>query len=485
MKKFKLYLMSLVLFGMGSQSASAFCGFYVARAGAELFNQKSQVILVRDGKKSVITMSNDFKGNVKDFAMVVPVPTVLKRDQVKVVDPGIFTRLDNYSAPRLVEYYDNNPCYQVVYDLEEDAVASEAIVRARRPLANKELKKNYGVTIEDQYSVAEYDILILSAKESEGLKRWLVDNQYKIPAKAERVLQPYIKSNMKFFVVKVNLERRKQSNSPYLRPLQISFESEKFMLPIRLGMANSTGEQDMIVYALTKRGRIETANYRTTKVPTDRKVPLFVKQKFGQFYRDLFEKEYRDQGKNTVFLEYAWNVSPQWRGVKCDPCVGPPPIFADLQRAGVSWLNQNGTGNVFFTRLHVRYSEAKFPQDLMFINTPNSEHYQGRYVLTNPARGDLSCEDGQKYLKDLKIRRQLELDELAALTGWNTAKYTKYIDHGTGEIDERRYEAIPVSPKPRGPWNGWPYVFFALSVLGMLIAYVRSKKHNHQVRLNL
>ena len=73
-------------------TVSSFCGFYVASAGAELYNDKSQVILVRDGNHSIITMSNDFKGNVRDFAMVVPVPVVLKKDMVKVVDPGIFKR---------------------------------------------------------------------------------------------------------------------------------------------------------------------------------------------------------------------------------------------------------------------------------------------------------------------------------------------------------------------------------------------------------
>jgi len=489
MKNLKIYALGLIATLAFSSSVSAFCGFYVASAGAELFNNKSQVILVRDGNHSTITMSNDFRGDVKDFAMVVPVPTVLKRNQVKVVEQSIFTRLDNYSAPRLVEYYDQNPCMNYYYDsmevVEEDASIPR---RGLRKMANS-ASKEYNVTIEDQYSVAEYDIIILSALESDGLNRWLVDNGYKIPVKAEKVLRPYIKSNMKFFVVKVNLEKRASMNTPYLRPIQISFKSEKFMLPIRLGMANSTGEQDMVVYALTRRGRIETANYRTTKLPTNRKVPLFVKQKFGQFYKDMFEKEYRDEGKNTVFLEYAWNVSPTWPGVKCDPCTGPPPIFTDLKRAGVNWLSSNGMGNVFFTRLHVRYSESKFPQDLMFINTPNSEQFQGRYILTNPATGDLSCDDGQQYVTELKQRRNLELQELAALTGWNTDKYTKYIEEGSGEIDERRFNAVPVSPGSDKPWRGLPYALFGLSICGMLIVYLVVKKRNRtsdrQVRLNV
>ncbi len=89
----------------------SFCGFYVSKADGTLKNKTSQVILVRDGNKSVITMYNDFKGDTKDFAMVVPVPVVLRKDDIKVVDQSIFQKLNDYSAPRLVEYWDQNPCH--------------------------------------------------------------------------------------------------------------------------------------------------------------------------------------------------------------------------------------------------------------------------------------------------------------------------------------------------------------------------------------
>ena len=55
---------------------SAFCGFYVAKADTKLFNKASQVVLVRDGDRTVLTMANDFQGEPKEFALVMPVPTV-------------------------------------------------------------------------------------------------------------------------------------------------------------------------------------------------------------------------------------------------------------------------------------------------------------------------------------------------------------------------------------------------------------------------
>ena len=92
------------LVALAGTDADAFCGFYVAKADAKLFNQASQVIIVRDQDRTVLTMANDFQGKVKDFAMVIPVPVVLKKENVKTLKNDIFTRVDTLAAPRLVEY---------------------------------------------------------------------------------------------------------------------------------------------------------------------------------------------------------------------------------------------------------------------------------------------------------------------------------------------------------------------------------------------
>ena len=91
-------------------SLLGFCGFYVAKADTKLFNHASQVVLVRDGDRTVMTMANDFKGEPKEFAVVIPVPTFLKREQIHVGEKALVDHLDAYSAPRLVEYFDENPC---------------------------------------------------------------------------------------------------------------------------------------------------------------------------------------------------------------------------------------------------------------------------------------------------------------------------------------------------------------------------------------
>jgi hypothetical protein len=307
----------------------------------------------------------------------------------------------------------------------------------------KSTAEKYEVKIEASYTVGEYDIIILSAEQSDGLKKWLVANEYKIPEGAEEVLEPYIKNNLKFFVVKVNLERQKSSGFNTLRPIQIAFHSEKFMLPIRLGMANAKTAQDLVIYAFSKKGRVESVNYRTVEIPTDKNIPEFVQSDFGKFYVDLFEKAYIRENKKAVFLEYAWDVSFN-NQVKCDPCVGPPPVYTDLREAGVYWLNNSGDvnvdGDVFFTRMHVRYDRENFPQDLFFQETPNKKRFQGRYVMQHAVKVNLECDEANSYYKEVSKRREKELHQLANLTGWDISNRYDYVKEFASKVKDNKKE---------------------------------------------
>ncbi len=162
--------------------------------------------------------------------------------------------------------------------------------------------KALGVTIEARYTVGEYDILILSAKQSTGLETWLTENHYRIPPGASRVLGTYLKLGMKFFVAKVNLKEQAKTGFKSLRPLQMAYESPKFMLPIRLGMVNADGPQELFVYALTREGRVETTNYRTVKIPSDAEIPEYVKDVFPDFYRSMFRTAAQKENLELAIL---------------------------------------------------------------------------------------------------------------------------------------------------------------------------------------
>jgi hypothetical protein len=306
------------------------------------------------------------------------------------------------------------------------------------PMKKAGKAEDYGVTVEATYTIGEYDIVLLSAKQSGGLADWLKDSGYKIPPASERALRPYIKQNMKFFVAKVNLKEHKALGFTYLRPIQIAFESPKFMLPIRLGMANANGPQDMIVYTLTRTGRVETTNYKTLPMPTGMNVPLFVKRDFPGFYKSVFEHQVALHDHRAVFTEYAWPMN------SCDPCSAPPLGRDELRQLGVFWLNEAGQYGmpVTLTRLHVRYDDEHFPEDLAFQITGDQSPYQARYVMQVPFKGNLDCAAGQRYRQSLIERHRQEAKTLAQLTGWSQKKIHKLMGPEAPPAEQPWYKRI-------------------------------------------
>lgn len=441
------------------QTAQAFCGFYVAKADADLFNEASKVIMARNEGRTVITMANDFQGDVKDFAMVIPVPTIIEEGQVNVTENRIIDHLDAYTAPRLVEYFDHDPCRPQMEMMRMSMAGAPQAAMADSAASSAEA---LGVTIEESYTVGEYDILVLSAEQSDGLLTWLNQEGYKLPQGAEQTLGSYIKQDMKFFVAQVNLEEFESSGYTYLRPLQVAYEDEKFMLPIRLGTLNARGPQDLILMTLTSKGRVETSNYRTTKIPTGMDIPLFVKDEFGEFYKAMFAEQVEKENMETVFLEYAWDMA--W----CDPCAADPLPPEDLRTLGVWWIDapddrmkpqprpmpgqpqqrmiapQPAPVNAFVTRLHLRYTAEKFPEDLILHETADRENFQGRYVLRHPWTKEASCPAGEQYFQSLPKRFEKEAQNLSNITGWDIADIREKMEDGGQDFDAKP----PVDDRP-------------------------------------
>jgi hypothetical protein len=415
----------------GGTETQAFCGFYVAKADTKLFNKASKVVVARKGERTVVTMASDYRGELKEFALVIPVPTVVAKEQIKVVESAWVDHLDAYSAPRLVEYFDPDPCAVRRYD---QVVA--AAPRAAAPVPEARILRKadaLGVKIEAEYTVGEYDIVILSATQSDGLATYLDQEGYRIPAGAAPVLGSYIKQNMKFFLAKVNLKEQAKSGGQYLRPIQVAYDTAKFMLPIRLGTVNASGPQDMIMLFLTEKGRVETTNYRTVRLPSNMDVPIYTKAEFGRFYTAMFDHQVKKDGMKVVYTEYAWDMG--W----CDPCAADPLPDDKLVALGATWVAARAAGqptppggpqpritrppvlgtNVFVTRLHVRYDALSFPEDLMFQETADRGNFQGRYVLRHPFKGEASCPAGEEYRRGLALRYEKEAATLAHLTGWD------------------------------------------------------------------
>jgi hypothetical protein len=411
------------------RAADAFCGFYVGGAGAKLFNNATMVVMMRDGTRTVLSMQNNYQGPPERFAMVVPVPVVLQKDNVKTLPREVFDRVDQLSAPRLVEYWEQDPC-NVTPAPEATASAAASAVPDMMPVDAGAFR---GVKVEARFSVGEYEIVILSASDSLGLDAWLRQNGYAIPDGAEAALKPYVAQGMKFFVAKVDPAKVAfKGGMAMLSPLRFHYDTESFSLPVRLGLLNSGGTQDLIVHILA-RERYEAASKKNVTIPTNLDVDEQAKDQFPALYAALFDRT-AEQSPGAVITEYAWQAT------SCDPCPSPPLGAADFATLGGDALPGaeaspasptpptpapaprgsprrfwgGGPFNTFvLTRLHLRYRKEALADDLVFSvakpitggrevwKSPGElEHgseqssynnFQGRYAIRHPWKGPIAC----------------------------------------------------------------------------------------------
>ncbi|HUS27939.1 MAG TPA: DUF2330 domain-containing protein [Kofleriaceae bacterium] len=407
-------------------TAHAFCGFYVAPKDGPLLADATQVVLMRAGTRTVLSMQNNYKGPPEAFAMVVPVPVVLHEGDVKTLPKQVFENVERMGAPRLVEYWERDPC-DPSGEGEEIAVRMYAPSAPRKKMAAK--SEDLGVTIEAQFVVGEYQIVILSAKDSTGLDTWLKQEKYKIPDGAEPLLRPYVESGMKFFVAKVDPTKVKfVDGRAELSPLRFHYDTPDFNLPIRLGLANSSGTQDLIVNILAPNQRYEVANYKNVTIPTNIDVKDSVKDRFGAFYAALFDRTI-EKNPGAVVTEYAWQATT------CDPCPGPALNYHDFVTLGSDVITMGGDdddmprkrggggrgSNFVLTRLHARYGKD-IKDDLVFkaaepivggrefvvdpethkleegAKPSGTNNFQGRYAIRHEWTGEIKCEKPQRGL---------------------------------------------------------------------------------------
>ena len=302
--------------------ARAFCGFYVSDASGDLYNDASQVVMMRHGTQTILSMRNNYQGPPKDFALVVPVPQILKKEDVKTLDDSVFDHITKFTAPRLVEYWERKSCSEREYS---SGIGLDQLLSS----------KGGGTTTAavSRFEVGEYDVVILSSKESNSLEKWLLDHGYNIPKGASKALAPYIAQGMYFFVAKVNAKKVKfdSKGNALLSPLRFHYNSEDFSLPVRLGLLNAKGTQDLIVHTLGLRQRYKVSNYKNVTIPTNLVVPDRTRKTFGSFYNGLFDYT-MEQNRGAVVTEYAWDTA------KCDPCAGPTLTPSDLYTLGLDVL---------------------------------------------------------------------------------------------------------------------------------------------------
>ncbi len=426
MKRLLTTVLTLALLVVATRAALAFCGFYVAKADTKLFNKASQVVMVRDGDRTVLTMANDFQGDPKEFAIVIPVPTFIQRDQIHVADKALLDHLDAYSAPRLVEYFDERPLRRLRHAENARAVGRRRRAGERHGRARQEPRRHHrgpvhGRRVRHPHPLGQGEP---GAGDLAGARTATA-----FPQGASRVLGSYLKQGMRFFVAKVNLKEQSKLGFTYLRPIQVAYESPKFMLPIRLGMVNANGPQELFVYALTRKGRVETTNYRTVRLPSDAEVPLFVKDDFANFYKAHVQPS---RSRSRTCGPCSSNTPGTWPGATpARPIRSRRTSSASSASSGSSAaMEEAGARPPCPAAPRTSSSPASTcattpstsPRISSSRRPATARTSRAATSCATPGRASATCDAAKTYRRELPKRFDQQAQTLASLTGWDINK---------------------------------------------------------------
>jgi hypothetical protein len=408
-----------------SNVAGAFCGTFVGSPGAELVNHTSQVVIARQGDKTTLTLVADYQGALSDFALLIPVPESLEAERVTALDASIVDRLDRYSTPRLVQYQ----CTDAVTFASPGCAAggcSAADSYGSEGLVVSDAEVEFGtatptVTVEAQFQLAEYDVALLSAEGADGLYAWLDDNGYEVPPGGEEVVQEYIDAGSHFLAAKVHLDAVPEA-STRLSPLQLRYKSEAWTLPLRIGTISASGEQEVVIYALTELldGDVAIQNYPEGIVEDECMLAPGVEDDFGGYYHDELRGTHPSEDEPAWNTEYNWTLYSltQDTGYHCDPCTVEREELYDageLEALGFNdptdgmttagyygYYGSGMTGNgALLTRIRMVYDPEDIHEDLvLYTKGTHNENRQIRYIRYDQGLEFLYPICGVGYVED-------------------------------------------------------------------------------------
>ncbi|NEQ44006.1 MAG: DUF2330 domain-containing protein [Leptolyngbya sp. SIOISBB] len=413
-------LLSLVTIApvVTAPEAGAFPGVYVAGADAQLTSREAHVAITRDGNQTTLTLLSDYTGDVGEFALIVPVPAEIRPEQVQVVDPTYIKRMAFFSSP--ATHYVPWDCVALCIEYPPCGKTWAAIspVGLFGGNLNQHLAAafRYGnlslLGIEGAFTyfpigyelfgridtTGEFSVSILNSQNLEQLAALLAEQDYTLSPTVRDTLQTYFHEGMSFVVAEITIPEFEAGETYYPHPLQITYDSPQFELPIQLGKLNSPGEQNLSLYLLSSKGRAEIVNYRTAAIPTEETIPEWAvdlrKKNFGDVYRAILAQTLDRAGHDTVLIESVFSLQ------NFAPLIDQPMQYAsardrlgaatvhDLQNMGVNWISASASNSpllsadsadVFFTGLQLQYAPDDFSEDLVFYETSDPQRFEVIY----------------------------------------------------------------------------------------------------------
>jgi len=343
MKAAKTSLSALLGLGLSLTAAApahAFPGFLASKKSTDIKVHSTQMVVMKKGNATAVSVMPDYEGSLEPFAMVLVVPGDVTADRVTTLNREYVDRLDALSAPRFHEYWEQDPCdpgpveQEWQRNMKADS-GSAFLGGGEMPQGTQKVAKELSLDVEAKKKEGEYSFSLLG--KDDQVTAWLKSKGYTAPAGADQAVAPYLQAGMRLVVAQVDPNRVELvgGDRAQLSPIRFWTEQPYDTIPDRVGLLNAPDKQELIVYVLDTEQRFESKNYNNLFPPTNVEVDFAVKERIGEFYNalgDLIEAK----TPSSFLLEYAWPSEG------CgEPCATEPLQIAELLSLGGDVFEQS------------------------------------------------------------------------------------------------------------------------------------------------
>jgi hypothetical protein len=329
-------LLSGLAVALFAAPAAAFPGFY-AYKGAKPTNLSTHIVLMKKDATTVVTVMPDYQGDLKPFAVVMPVPDDVKADQVKTLKRDFMERIDQITAPRFHEFWEMDPCDPAGQQQEWERdlsvhgggfLGTDMDFGGDQPSAFKP-GKEMALTVAPEFKEGEHTVSLIPPSDVGDVEGWLKRKGYTAPDGANAAVSEYAKAGMAMLAVEVDTRKVELLGSDRAIVSPIRYSTQKPVnVDSTLGLLNLGDKQELFIYVIHPEQRFEVKNYPNVFPPTNVEVDFKVKERMGEFYAGLHDLLLTKQPMGFL-NEFAWSAKGCGQ-----PCPGEPLLIHELLSLG-------------------------------------------------------------------------------------------------------------------------------------------------------
>ena len=279
---FLLILVWTLLFA----SATLACG------GASCTNspasQRERIIFLQDENDTTTAIIQlNYEGDPNQFSSLLPIKSAINV-QTDVLIPdmgiGIFDQVSGLTDPRYIAPYvstrnGSNKCRRMMREKEVKVIEDYAGVEEGVEILSDRIVGDYdeddvvgerGVEVLSAGIVGDYDMAVVSSDDPDALIAWLNDNRYTVTSEMKPLITVYVEEGFNFLAVKLVAG----SSRDDILPLQITYEGETPMIPLRISSVGAEPNVQVLVWIFAKTQAVPL-NYESIHIPDKAVVATF------------------------------------------------------------------------------------------------------------------------------------------------------------------------------------------------------------------